>query len=895
MADKIENKDLFGKDLFKNFQDDLKKSIKLLDEFEDKIKDSAKSLKQVINEEDGETLESINKIITSTEDLNKQQKITDSLTKQRLKLQQKLDESRTQEAKDLAELKIITQQQNKLNKEQAKERLGLIKTYDKQSKRLNELRKKYKNLRLQEGKATEETEKLRREIEELDEELKKLDAEVGQFQRNVGNYPQVVGEATNSLLKFGAAAIGVNASIDGVTEALENSAEGSEELRKKQAELNGVWQQTKNVVSNFVIDAFDNLSLAYARFFGDNDDLIKAAANSQAGFERTAGAVEDFDDKVKESAEANKLLVERIIEFEKAIRPLQIRIAKLNGLIEQQQIIAGDSTRTFDEINEAVLKGQELQVQRASLNIKIAKEELDFARERIRIANLAAGATKDLLDAEVEARIALIEAENELKNEILENEKEIRQVKQDRLERDLDILIDGFDNQKTINERIIENEKETLNERAALFQRTVDLANKSFEGQKKVLEELSAAGIDVEELLGLDATELQKRIRLLEQSEIIEGRTLEVIRERRIVLQDLEDAERDLNEALEEGIDLRKDIIAQEEALGKQSEENFEQGNQAIEDLEKDRFENQKQSLQRRLSQAKEGSLEELRLQKELNDLLLEEADRKNQELETKEKERIDNLKELAQNAIDIVNDLIDEGFEKRIASLDKQITETSERADQLREKASEGRLEAQESLAFEQKREAELELQRERARKRQERAKAFFAVLTAFNQNEGDLAKTITDVSVLRSLASGLSAYDGVDDTGGRGNIDSKGGKLWTLHPHEQVWSKKDRESVGFRTRDEIKDIVGYYDKGMLNDLMKHDKSSELINPVAFQLNGLGNNKEVITKLNQLNQSIKGIDIPEGMVNIDEVRGLINLISRKGNRKIVERSKLHK
>jgi hypothetical protein len=30
-------------------------------------------------------------------------------------------------------------------------------------------------------------------------------------------------------------------------------------------------------------------------------------------------------------------------------------------------------------------------------------------------------------------------------------------------------------------------------------------------------------------------------------------------------------------------------------------------------------------------------------------------------------------------------------------------------------------------------------------------------------------------------------------------------------------------------------------------------------------------------------------------MVNIDEVRGLINLISKKGNRVIKEKSKLHK
>ena len=114
-------------------------------------------------------------------------------------------------------------------------------------------------------------------------------------------------------------------------------------------------------------------------------------------------------------------------------------------------------------------------------------------------------------------------------------------------------------------------------------------------------------------------------------------------------------------------------------------------------------------------------------------------------------------------------------------------------------------------------------------------------------------------------------------------------------MHPNEQVWSKKDRGEVGFRSREEMKDIVKMYDNGVLTDIMKYDKSNDLINTNSFALNGMVNSSKIVSKLNQLNQSIKGIDIPEGMVNIDEVRGFINLVSRKGNKKITERSKLHK
>ena len=258
-------------------------------------------------------------------------------------------------------------------------------------------------------------------------------------------------------------------------------------------------------------------------------------------------------------------------------------------------------------------------------------------------------------------------------------------------------------------------------------------------------------------------------------------------------------------------------------------------------------------------------------------------------------KDDAEKLKEVFNEAISAIGDFVDDAFEKRLKAIDKQLDAVGKRIDTLRTKANEGQLDAQESLAFEQKREVELERERERTRKRQERAKAFFAVLTAYNQNDGDIGKTITDITALKGLASAFTAYDGVDDTGGRGNVDKKGGKIWTLHPNEQVWSKKDRKAVGFRDREEIKNIVGLYDNGMMNDLMKHDKSQEIISPLSLRLNGLSGNGEIVNKLNQLNQSVKGIEIPNGMVNIDEVRGLINLISRRGNKKTIERSKLHK
>jgi len=256
-------------------------------------------------------------------------------------------------------------------------------------------------------------------------------------------------------------------------------------------------------------------------------------------------------------------------------------------------------------------------------------------------------------------------------------------------------------------------------------------------------------------------------------------------------------------------------------------------------------------------------------------------------------------LKGTISDVVQVIGEVIDEAFEKRILAIDEQLTKAGENVDRLTDKAREGRLAANESLAFEEKKEIELARLKEREQKRQERTKAFFAVLDSFNANDGNLSKTIADISVLRALAGGLTAFDGVDDTGGRGNVDSKGGRQWTLHPHEQVHSLQDRKDMRdphtgkLRSRNELKDIVGAYDNGFMLDMINNDTSNDFINGSSFMLNGM-NTAVLERKMDILNNSIQNIDIPEGLVKWDDVRGLFTFVSRKGNTVKKEISKLH-
>lgn len=746
MGNPIESEELFDPQVRK----DLKELIKLFQAAKKAKVDLVKGTKERVKSEDITGKDAAKNIAEFAEEVKKAGDEIEELTKAEkdlIKLQEKLNASTGENAEEQARLRVEIQENNKANKLAAREALNLVGAYEKQSKRLIAVRKEFKDLVASEGKATKGSRKLLKEISKLDKELKNIDESAGQFQRNVGNYPQTLGNAASSILGVAAALVTAGGAFAGVNTSLQSTEEGSEDLRKVSSGLDAIFSKVKNTVASFTLDVVD-LGTALV-----NGNFRAAATASQFG--RTGKATEDFTDNTLDLVDAQVKLTEQIIQFEKDIRPLEVRLAILNGLIAQQQIIAGDSTRSFDTLAAAILEGQALQVKRAAINVRIAKEELEVNKERIRIAELVGGASVELLDQETAAITKLIDAENELKNEVLENEKELRQIKQDRLEIDLDILIDGFDNQKTINERIIANDRETLEVRAALFQKTVDLANKSFEGQKRVLEDLSKAGIDVEDLLALDATELAKEIQLLEQSEIVNTRTLEVIRERRIVLQDLEDAQGDLNDAQREGVEIERDIASQEAALTALRSGDIE----AISDLEEDRHQNEINNLKEKLKLVKAGSLEELRLKQALNDALLQE-----------EAKRIEKEKKLE----DELRELRDFGINSAIAAIQRKADEALDAANE-EVSASETQIARQEALAaqglenslkFEQGQRAEALLAKLEAEKRKERAEKISAFWNLLS-NSDSVQQAITKFGVGEAFARTIEALPGLEEGG--------------------------------------------------------------------------------------------------------------------------------
>ena len=137
----------------------------------------------------------------------------------------------------------------------------------------------------------------------------------------------------------------------------------------------------------------------------------------------------------------------------------------------------------------------------------------------------------------------------------------------------------------------------------------------------------------------------------------------------------------------------------------------------------------------------------------------------------------------------------------------------------------------------------------------------------------------------MIKALVSGF-AFDGTDDTGNGHGLDNKNGKLWMVHPQEQIWSKKDRGEVGFRNRDQIKHIVKLHDEQINPFNNQNAKFLKLQgNKVGYDVANMKIQQErtdkIVDGLKSLKQSID--NKPVQQVNVDSFGNLVEVVYKNG------------
>ncbi len=160
----------------------------------------------------------------------------------------------SEEGKRLAEINERRLQQNRINKEAAKNNIGLIGSYRRLSNQLNEARRNYKDLVADGKEFTDEAKKQKTAIDILDGRLKGIDKKVGQYGRNVGNYKSAWEGLRGTFISYFSIGAGLTGLLGEINEGIGDARviEGVDRAFRKLDDptlLNNLQESTKNTVN----------------------------------------------------------------------------------------------------------------------------------------------------------------------------------------------------------------------------------------------------------------------------------------------------------------------------------------------------------------------------------------------------------------------------------------------------------------------------------------------------------------------------------------------------------------------------------------------------------------------------------------------------------------------
>lgn len=290
MAKQIKATDIFEKeDVFAGIRKSAEDAIVTLGKFKTELQQTADELKKTIGGATVGDTKSINELITATQKANEVKEKTVKIDQEQEKLRKLAIQSEREELKLKKDLENQAIKQQKAKEKEIKQAQQEQSIYAQTSKRLNDLRKAYKDLAIQNKENTAEGQKLIAEITELDTKLKKVDATVGQHQRNVGNYEGATMSLRAELRKLTQEL----ANMDEADPRFQQMAQRAGELRDRMQDTQGVIQATAGTaVENLAgsvanagqigIAAFQGMESAMVLLGVESENVMKAMLRLQA-------------------------------------------------------------------------------------------------------------------------------------------------------------------------------------------------------------------------------------------------------------------------------------------------------------------------------------------------------------------------------------------------------------------------------------------------------------------------------------------------------------------------------------------------------------------------------------------------------------------------------------
>jgi hypothetical protein len=269
---------------------------------------------------------------------------------------------------------------------------------------------------------------------------------------------------------------------------------------------------------------------------------------------------------------------------------------------------------------------------------------------------------------------------------------------------------------------------------------------------------------------------------------------------------------------------------------------------------------------------------------KDIADIDKENADKEAEKQKKLNEEKWQTTQDFAQKTTDFFK----KQSEERIAQMDKEIAAAEKQADYYRELAANGNINAQQSLAEQERIIAESNRRKEREQKRQQRmelANTIYQTYAGHAAKDPDTAlmKTIKDAGLLQAFISTLPMfYDGTEDTGAGGGVDGKGGFHAVLHPHERVIPKSLNDQIGNLTNEQLTRLAMEYQNGRLVGQDVAHSSMDLA--------------ILVNKIDDLTEVIK--HKPETNIQLGEItQSAMEIVqsTRKGNTTVYNRFKVRK
>jgi hypothetical protein len=554
----------------------------------------------------------------------------------------KYNESMSDTAIEIEKVRQLTRKQNQMNRTQAKLALAAADSYDALSAQYAINKKRIKEMTPEQLKAAEATEQLVTKTEELYDRMNELQKQTGKYVLQVGKYTEaakgfngVLGKAASGVEGFNAVLskvaknpfIAIIAVVVGGLTAIfkgfqrtekgaalfaraagiaegalsffvgvvDNLVKGVEEFFKLSAKER--WQAIgdaikENLTNRFeaFFDIFSNVEKAIGALVRGDWALLRETVKDtgESVLQFTTG-VEDLPDKL---ADATKEIIEHADAFgdlrarQRAIIQQNAALAKsledVTTAYELNAAAAGDTTLSFKQQQEAADAAREALEKKARIEVQIARNNLSLIQDEISLRQKSGENVNTLLEQEVAAFQGLKQAQREYTLAVRQNNQERRNITLDEFERELDFAIDFADAEKTIRERQIVDQRKSLEERRKILEETRGLIETSFQSQIELAEEVTGVQLNLDQLAReSDERIVRQRLRSQGINDRVLGRILEILRERKLALQDLDDAEATLEENQKTRAAAARARIAKQKAEQQQAEfETFEQTQQ---------------------------------------------------------------------------------------------------------------------------------------------------------------------------------------------------------------------------------------------------------------------------------------------------------------------------